>query len=384
MGCFAMIYFDNAATTLIKPNEVYKAMLDSAKRCGNPGRSGHKPSMVAMERVFECRSNLADLFCVKEAERVVFTSNSTHALNIAIKSILKDGGHALISGYEHNSVVRPLEFMKCDGVTYTVVKSKLFDKCDAYRAFKDAFNNNKVSCVIINHISNVFGNEMPIEEIDDLCFRNNVPLIVDISQSAGINRIDVSSFKSVAYFCMPGHKALFGPQGTGVLICCNDKYLYSTMQGGTGSVSMSFNQPEFLPDIFESGTLNVPGISGLNAGVKFVGNIGLGTIERIHKKLTDYFVEKIRRINSVKCFTGETHNHGVISFMIVNRDCEDICEALAKCEICVRGGLHCSPLAHGMSETLERGLIRVSFSLFNKTLEIDSFCEILRKIIRNN
>lgn len=375
-----MIYFDNAATTLIKPDSVYRSMLNGVKKCGNPGRSGHKPSEYADECIFRCRLALADLFNIDQPEKIVFTYNATHALNFAIKSILKNGGRALISNYEHNSVVRPLESLKENGVTYTVVKSNLFDENDAYFSFKKELQKGDVKCVILNHISNVFGSELPINRIDELCFEYQVPIILDISQSAGTKEIDLSVYKSVSYACLPGHKGLLGPQGTGVLICCNDKYLYSVLQGGTGSQSLSLEQPGFLPDIYESGTLNVPGICGLCAGVEYIKKIGFDKIQQKHNFLLCCIRERLRTIKSVQMFTGVSHKHGLISFYVNGYESEEIALMLSKNNICVRGGLHCSPLAHQVSNTTKNGLVRVSFSIFNSLDEVERFYQIMKKI----
>lgn len=376
-----MIYFDNAATTLNKPETVYRAMKEGMTLCANPGRAGHKPSMLAAKKVFVCREEIAELFNCAFAERVVFTYNATYALNFAIKSILHSGGHALISSYEHNSVVRPLEALKEYGVTYTVVKSRLFDSENAISEFEKAIKKESPQCVIINHVSNVFGYELPLEKIDHLCSIYRVPLIVDASQSAGSIKIDVAKLKSVAYICMPGHKGLFGPQGTGIMLACNDKYLYSTIQGGTGSISADFKHPEFLPDVFEGGTLNVPGICGLYEGVKFIKKMGFGYIHQKHRFLIEHLKDKLYSFEGIRIYSGPFHEHGVLAFSVEGFDAEDICYGLSNADVCVRGGIHCSPLAHTVTDTQNEGLIRVSFSVFNSKSEIDAFALILKKIL---
>jgi cysteine desulfurase family protein len=378
-----MIYFDNAATTLIKPEEVYKAVMKGMRKCANAGRGGHKPSAFADRCVFECRVAVAELFGVDRPEKVVFMQNATYALNTAIKSIVRNEGNVLITGYEHNSVVRPLESMKENGVTYRVVKSKLFDKCELYNAFKCELEKGGTSCVVVSHISNVFGYEIPIDKIDELCLEHNIPLVLDLSQSAGTMDINLSKFKSVAYACMPGHKSLFGPQGTGILICCKDKYLYSIIQGGTGSNSYSFKQPDYLPDVYESGTLNVPGICGLAAGISFIKRIGLVKIKNKHKSLLNYAKEGLNCLDRVHLFTDSSHEHGILSFAIEGLDSEEVCSILSRFDICVRGGLHCSPLAHQNSNTSDTGLIRLSFSVFNSLNEIEKLVYLTKKYVLN-
>lgn len=223
-----MIYLDNAATTLQKSASVWRAMAQAVESCGNPGRSGHRAAMRAAGIVYDCRCAVAELFGLAQPERVVFTLNATHALNIAIKSCLKDGGHAVISGYEHNSVVRPLEGM--EGVTYTVARSPVFEPEAVCGAVAEAITA-ETRCVILNHVSNVFGFVQPVEQVDALCRERGIPLVIDASQSAGTLPIKASALPGTAFVCMPGHKGLYGPQGTGLLICCKDIPLYSVLGG---------------------------------------------------------------------------------------------------------------------------------------------------------
>lgn len=377
-----MIYMDNAATTLIKPQSVFGSAADAMKKAANPGRSGHKPSAYAADKVYECREVIAQLFGMGDIpQNVVFTYNATHALNIAIKSVLHGGGHAVISSYEHNSVVRPIKKLESAGVTYKVAECPLFNRHAALQSFETCISEQPTDCVIVNHISNVFGYELPIYEIDKMCCRYNIPMIVDASQSAGAKNIDVKSLKSAAYICMPGHKSLYGLQGTGVLLCCKDKYLYSIIEGGTGSNSLYLNQPDFLPDIFESGTLNVPGIAALCEGVKFIRKIGISQVAAYHRDLTRRALEKLMAVRGIKVVTGPFHDHGVISFYSPDVGCEEIGEVLARNNICVRSGFHCAPLAHRAAGTEEHGTVRISFSLFSKPWELESLCKVLDRYL---
>ena len=373
-----MIYFDNAATTLQKPSSVWRAMVQAVESCGNPGRSGHKAAMRAAEKVYDCRCLAADFFGLKDPERVVFTMNATHGLNIAIKSCLKDGGNAVISGYEHNSVVRPLEGLKGAGVTYTVAQSPLFDPEGAYNAVVEAIDED-TRCVILSHVSNVFGFVLPVEKVDALCLRRGIPLIIDASQSAGTLPLDVSKLQATAFVCMPGHKGLYGPQGTGILLCCKDVPLYSVLEGGTGSLSGESRQPDFLPDALESGTLNVPGIAGLGEGLRFVARRREEIRER-EAGLVKAAAHGLSVIPGVTVWQEASCQSSVLSFRADWIDPAQLCEGLAKRGICLRSGLHCAPLAHQTAGTLPEGTVRAGFSAFNTGREVDIFLQTVEKL----
>ena len=257
-----MIYLDNAATTLHKPPEVSAAVLDAMQTCANAGRGGHSAAMQAADKLYECREAVAELFGFERAEQAVFTFNTTHSLNIAIKGIMSNGGHCVVSGFEHNSAVRPLKAMEKLGVSYTVAHSRLFDDEDTLRAVKNAVREDTV-CVVCTHVSNVFGYKLPIEKIDEFCNEKGIALIIDAAQSAGCVPLKLNEFKAVKCICIPGHKGLYGPQGTGLLLINDNVFLPPLMQGGTGSLSGKLEQPDFLPDMHESGTQNIHGISNI-------------------------------------------------------------------------------------------------------------------------
>lgn len=376
-----MIYLDNAATTLFKPQQVKNAVAAAMDNCANPGRSGHRPAMTAAKVVFNCRETAAEFFGLQEPERVVFTQNATHALNIAIKSALHSGGHAVITGYEHNSVVRPLEAMADRGVTYTVAYSKLFDQEDMIRQIEKSIRPD-TKCVIVNHVSNVFGFIAPLGRIDALCAAKGLPLIVDASQSAGILPLWVPKLKSAIFICMPGHKSLYGPQGTGILLCCKDDSLYSLTEGGTGSNSLEVRQPDFLPDVFESGTLNVPGIAGLQAGLLYVKKMGLAQIYHHERELMQRFVEGLEGVEHVTCYYDPRCQTSVLA-LVGPRPSEEIAEGLAQEDICTRAGLHCSPLAHRSAGTLPDGAVRISFSCLNTKTEVQKAASAVKKLLTN-
>ena len=376
-----MIYFDNAATTLQKPPQVARAMEAALISCANPGRSGHRPAMKAADAVYRCREEAAEFFGAPGPESIVFTQNATHALNIAVKSVLHDGGHAVISGYEHNSVVRPLEAMKAQGVTYTAAQSPLFSQHAAYGAICEALRED-TRCIVVNHISNVFGFVLPLEAIDRLCLRKGIPLIVDASQSAGILPVRADKLKSARFICMPGHKSLYGPQGTGILISCADSGLHSLMQGGTGSNSIETEQPDFLPDIFESGTLNVPGIAGLHEGLRFVRRQGLAAMAQHKRRLVEAAADGLSSLDGVTVYhAGADCHQGLLAFTVRGMSSAEACQRLAERGICLRDGLHCSPLAHRSAGTLPDGACRVSFSYFNTLSEVKNFLSAVKKML---
>ena len=281
-----MIYFDCAATSFQKPASVAAAMWEALASMSSPGRGGYPAAARASDVAFQCRSELAELFGLKNPEQVVFTLNATHALNIAIKSLVPPGGKAVISGYEHNAVTRPLEAL---GAQISVAAAPLFEP----KAVTEAFRRLIVpgtSAVVCSHVSNVFGFVQPVEEIAAICRSRGVPFIIDASQSAGVLPLDMEAL-GAAFAAMPGHKGLYGPQGTGVLLCREDVPVRPLLEGGTGSQSIRQTMPDFLPDRLEAGTLNMPGIAGLLAGVRYVRRGGLDKILAHEKHLTQMAVQ---------------------------------------------------------------------------------------------
>ncbi len=375
-----MIYLDAAATTLQKPPAVRHAMVRAMIECANPGRSGHRPAMNAARVVYDCREAAAQFFGLEDPSRVVFTMNATHGLNIAIQTLLHRGGHAVITGYEHNSVVRPLEHLADNGVTYTVARWPLFDRTAACVAVAEALRPD-TRCVIVNHVSNVFGGIAPLEEIDALCAQKGIPLIVDASQSAGVLPLDVSRLRAAAFVCMPGHKGLYGPQGTGILLCCKDLKLYSILQGGTGSASLEKRQPDWLPDALESGTLNVPGIAGLREGLRFVA-AHREEIRGREEALCRCLAQQLCALPGITCWHYDRGQSGVLSFRLEKAEPETVGSRLAQTGICVRCGLHCAPLAHESAGTLPQGTVRVSFSAFSRPTDVHALSAVVTKLAK--
>lgn len=362
-----MIYFDAAATTLQKPPSVAQASARAINHMSTPGRGSHQPAMQAAETAFACRQAAASLFHVKEPDDVVFTFNATHGLNIAIQSVVKPGDTVLVSGYEHNAVTRPLAAIP--DVTMKVATSDLFRPEAILYQFQQLLTS-EVSAVICNHISNVFGYVLPIAEIAALCAQRGVPLILDASQSAGCLPVHMDQL-GAAFIAMPGHKGLYGPQGTGLLLCNHETQ--PILQGGTGSVSVRQEMPDFLPDRLEAGTHNIAGIAGLLEGLRFVQGRGTERILHHERRLAARAVERLSALRGVRVFAskGLFSQSGVVSFLVDGMDCEEVGEALGNRGIAVRSGLHCAPLAHQSAGTFETGTVRASFSAFNYSREVD-------------
>ena len=361
-----MIYLDSAATTMQKPHAVSRAMLHAMNRAASPGRGGHPAGKEAARIVYNCRTAAAKLFHVLDPEHVVLTFNATHGLNIAIRSLVKAGMTVLISGYEHNAVTRPLHAI--DDLSIKIAASAPFDTEGTLEQFRVHLSRG-VDCVICCHISNVFGFILPIEEIAKLCKRFDTPLIIDASQSAGCAPIDFTAL-GAQFVAMPGHKALYGPQGTGLLLCRNtgNPLLY----GGTGSLSNLQEMPEDLPDHLEAGTPNVPGIAGLLEGINFVSRIGVDRIGRHERTLAHTLAGYLRKIDGVTVYLSDKPElqTGVVSFVVDGADCEQVGEWLSKHGVALRAGLHCAPTAHISAGTLDTGTVRASVSVFNTPPEM--------------
>ena len=374
-----MIYFDSAATTFQKPPEVAAAVKEAMATMSSPGRGGYRSAMLAADTAFACRSELAELYHLESPEQVAFTMNATHALNIAIKSLVPPGGRAVISGYEHNAVTRPLAAL---GARVEVAAGSLFRPDQVADAF-DRLIVPGVDAVICNHVSNVFGFVQPVEDVAALCRARNVPLIVDASQSAGILSLDLPAL-GAAFIAMPGHKGLYGPQGTGVLLCSTQAPVHPLMEGGTGSLSIQQEMPDFLPDRLEAGTHNVPGIAGLLEGVRFVRRVGADQICYHERLLARQAFLGLSALPGIQVYARPdlAHQAGVLSFTAKGHDVEQIASALGQQDIAVRAGLHCAPSAHRQAGTLESGTVRVSFSHWNTMGEVEQFLDAMRLILR--
>ncbi len=345
-----MIYLDNGATSFHKPPQVRRAVIDAMKTCANPGRGGHAPAKRAARIVYRCRENAAKLFACKP-EQVVFTANCTHGLNIAIKTLVKPGSRVLVSGFEHNAVTRPLHGLQAE---ITVAGRRLFDRENTLTEFEKALRKGQ-DAVVFTQASNVFGYMLPVEEMAALCRQYGVPFVIDAAQSAGVLPINLMQL-GADFIAMPGHKALLGPQGTGLLLCGTQPK--PLLEGGTGSDSIMQTMPDYLPEGAEAGTLNVPGIAGLNAGLEYILAHGTEPILRKEQRQVKRCVQGLKNLGYT-VFAGE-NQCGTVSF-VPDCDCEELADRLGKRGIAVRAGLHCAPLAHESAGTLETGTVRISF-----------------------
>ena len=373
-----MIYLDNAATTFPKPQGVLNAMLDTARRrCGNPGRGGHALARAADEEVYSCRKALKEFFNAPSVENVVFTQNATAALNTCIFGLIKPGDRVITTDYEHNSVRRPLHLLK--GITITRAKVP-FDDADAAAVGFDRLLSNGADWLVISHASNVWGKAIPVREICNTAHKYGAKVILDAAQSAGYLKIDVSEY-GIDYLCAPGHKGMYGPQGIGFIII-NGPSPKPLFAGGTGSNSLSPEMPDYLPDALESGTLNVPAISGLYQGVRFLSLNGVETLRKREMALVRRAFHGLKSIKNAVLYTSEpsTNDVPVRSFNLQGKTSFEAAEQYDRYGICLRAGYHCAPDAHKKLGTTEHGTIRLSVGAFNTAAEIDRFLDISKKI----
>lgn len=378
-----MIYFDNAATTFPKPQAVVEAVSDCMKNfCANPGRGGHKLSLQSGRVILEARELLAELFNSNSQDRIILTQNATEALNLALKGFLKKGSHVITTSMEHNAVMRPLKALEKLGVETTVVQCSSEGEIEV----KDIEKEIRKDTVLIaaTHASNVTGTIMPVTDIGKLAKAYNLEFLVDASQTAGVYEIDVNKM-NISMLCFTGHKSLMGPQGTGGLYIREGLELIPLKEGGTGSKSESLYQPDILPDKYESGTHNTPGIAGLCAGIKFINKVGISNIRKHESELTQRFLESLKNIEQVKVYGTKdiSKQAPVISINIDDIGSSEISYILDQTfEIATRSGLHCAPVAHRTLGTMEQGTVRFSFGYFNTNEEIDTAAAAIEQIIR--
>lgn len=374
-----MIYLDNAATTFPKPPSVLTTMQESMLRiAANPGRSGHKMSLAAGRAVWATRSLVADFLGVKDAMQLVFTFNCTDALNLAIKGVVRVGDHVITSQLEHNSMLRPLKGLERAGVIELSLLEANDEGLVTEAMVAKAIRPNTRLCAL-THASNVLGSVQPIGEIGTLLRKNNILFLVDGAQTAGLVPIDLSTLP-VDLFAFPGHKGLMGPQGTGGLYIHENADVSPLREGGTGSASESPYQPELLPDRHESGTLNLPGLCGLYAGVRYV-RANMEKI-RVHEvALSRYLHEGLSRIPDITCYTkGASGGLGIATFNFGAYPSGYVAEYLDRHDIAVRAGLHCAPEVHKRLGTLEQGAVRASIGAFNTLADIDALLNALEAL----
>lgn len=378
-----MIYLDNSATTYPKPLSVYNAVLNSIKNYGaNPGRSGHTMSRKSGEELDKCRKSIAKMFGVKNPSNVAITLNCTQALNMVIKGLLKPGAHVVTSCIEHNAVMRPLNKLEKDGIiTYTAAEVYPGDNEKTLDSFRKAINS-KTALIVCTHASNVWGIKLPVNRISALGKIYDIPVLIDGAQSGGLVPIDME-FLGADFLCLAGHKGLYGPMGTGILIAKSAEKLDTIIEGGTGTDSMTLCQPKQMPQKFESGTPNMSGICGLRAGVEFVNSKGIENIAAHESKLILYLYDKLKSINGVKLYMPRPDPEffvPLLSFNIEGYISDEVGKILDRNGIEVRTGLQCAPSAHEFGGTSEIGVVRVSPSAFNSKSEIDKLIDVVRTI----
>ena len=376
-----MIYFDNAATTGKKPIGVIKSVNSALlELSANPGRGGHKASMAASETVFKVRKKVAETFGATGVERVIFTPSCTAAINFVLKGVLNKGDGLVISSLEHNSVTRPAETLRNQGIDVTVAEVIFGDKEATVRSFERAIKSN-TKMVVCTHASNVTGEIMPVAQIGELCKKKKVIFMVDAAQTAGVLPIDVNKM-NIDFLAIAPHKGLYAPMGIGILIA-EKEIKYPLIEGGTGVNSALPVQPFEYPERLESGTLNIPGIVGVGAGIDFVNSKGINNIYRVEMDLAKYIYKGITKISGCILYTPMPEYGNfvpVISFNIRGLSASNTAELLDKANVAVRGGLHCAPFAHKRLGTIEGGAVRVSPAVFNTKKEADMFLQILKSI----
>lgn len=380
-----MIYLDNGATTFPKP----KVVTDKIMECylgyaGNPGRSGHKLAMKMDLEIYETREKICKLINGTEVLNVIFTFNATDSLNLAIKGVLEEGDHVITTSMEHNSVLRPLNQLRKEGkIELSIVYADDKGYIDPQKIFEALTPNTKM--IVTTHMSNVFGTIVDIKAIGDFCKENNILYLVDASQSIGVLDIDVQEM-NIDLLAFPGHKALFGPMGTGALYIKEGIIVKPLKEGGTGSYSHSIDQPDLYPDSLESGTPNGVGIIALGKGIDFINEVGLENIRNHEMSLKNHFIELLKDNEDVILYgTLDDRQGAVVSLNVKNMDSSEISYILSdEFDIYTRPGFHCAPLAHKTMGTEELGAIRFSFGYYNTLEEIDKTVEALLNIIERN
>ena len=376
-----MIYFDNAATSGVKPPEVVNAVDMALKNYSvNPGRGGYKRSVDCSEKVFECRKKVAEFFGADSPERVIFTANCTAAINTVIKGVCRPGDHIVASSLEHNAVVRPLYKLQRLGAEVDFAEVIFGDSDATVRSFERLIRDD-TRLVICTHASNVTGEVMPIEKIGMLCAERNIPFLVDAAQTAGILPINMKS-SFIDYLCIAPHKGLYAPMGLGVLVALGE-IPDTLVEGGTGTLSVSYEQPVDYPERFESGTLNVPAIFGLSAGIDFVKRKGIGNIYQHEMRLMRYIYDGLKSIKGVVLYTPRPENDRFVptlSFNISGRSSGEVAEVLERQSVGVRSGLHCASMAHRRLGTVDSGTVRICLSVFNSKREADIFLSIVKNL----
>lgn len=383
IGGKKVIYLDNSATTYPKPSSVLNSLnISYRKYAANPGRSGHTMSKNTGQEIEKSRKAVANFFGLENSSNVSFTLNCTQAINFVIKGLLKKGDHVVISSIEHNAVMRPLKKLEKSGIiTYSVAKVYPGNFEKTLDSFRKSINAN-TTLIVCSHASNVWGIRLPIEKICALAKIYDIPVLVDAAQSAGLLPIDIRKI-GIDYLCVAGHKALYGPMGTGILITEKSENLDTIIEGGTGTNSMTFCQPRNMPQKFESGTPNTAGIIAIKPAIEFVNRMGISNILNHESKLINYLYDELKNIKHIELYMPKPNPNffvPVLSFNVRGYISDEIGEILNFYGIEVRTGLHCAPAAHESMNTLKRGTVRVSLSVFNTINDINMLLKVLKKI----
>ncbi len=377
-----MIYLDNAATTFPKPGKVYREVSRCIEEyCGNPGRGGHTLSLAAGRAVYDCRCLIAELFSA-EPENVVFTLNTTYALNMAIKGIARTCDHIIISNMEHNSVLRPVIATGCD---YDVFDATL----DTERMLCEitAKLTPHTRMIVCTHKSNICPIRLPIKAIGELCRQRGICFIVDCAQSAGVYPIDMKKCHIDA-LCFAGHKSLYGIQGAGGVIFSarykgeSARKLHTLVEGGSGIASLEEYMPSLLPERLEAGTLPTPAIAGLAQGIRTITEVGINHIREHEISLYRRMREQLLNHDRIEVYCPGIAYGETLLFNVEGMPSTAVADMLDREGICVRAGFHCAPLAHKHLGTGDSGAVRVSLGAFNTAQEVDIFCDVLNKIVR--
>jgi len=381
------IYLDCAATTRQKPPQVLKAVVQYACEVGvSHGRGTYKSGIAANSLVFETRQALAKLFNVQRMDRILFMKNVTEGINTALKGFLKSGDHVVLSGLEHNAVIRPLNKLKKDrGIDYTIVPANSLGRLNPYD-FEKAFKpNTKMVC--LTHASNVTGNLTPVAEVGELCAKKGIAFLVDTAQTAGSVPINMKDLH-IDFLAFTGHKGLMAPPGTGGLIVGPQWNLDSFIEGGTGSNSDKEEQPSQWPDKFESGTQNYWGLAGLRAAADFLLKTSVEAVRKKEEMLVTVFLKEVSKIKGIKLYGlppgAEKDRVAVVSLNLEGKDPSEVgFELDEKYGIMTRVGLHCAPLAHRTIGTHPIGTIRFSFGFYNTPKELETAVKALKEMTKN-
>ncbi len=379
-----MIYFDNAATSYPKFQSIYRGIADKARSLGgNPSRSGHFLSSRSSDEVFRCRTALSDFFAGKP-ENTVFTLNATYALNMAVKGIAKPKDHFIISDFEHNAVLRPIHKLSEEkGCTYSIAKILGKNDIEVINEIENLINSN-TKAIVINHASNICSFKIPVRKIGALCEKHGIFFILDASQSAGHEPINIQKDK-INILCAPAHKGLYGTMGLGFLITDGKTEISTLTEGGSGYNSGNLFMPEELPEHLEAGTLPVPAISALLSGLEEIKKIGIPKINAHEKDLFSLLRSYLQDIPKIRIYLPE-HEGACFLFNIDGITSNSVDEILQQNGICVRSGFHCCPLGHSSLETGEFGAVRVSFGIHNTREEVRRFSDCIRDTVtyKNN